>query len=415
MRTHFLIAILLSCLLNITSASAMSQDVLLDNQIQSTINTERVKYRLPALSVSIKLPEETVAREYVSGYYTLEEKKKITQNTLFQIGSITKTFTATIIFKLIEKHKVKLSDHLTQWLPQYSRWQDITIADLLKHTSGVYNYTQGKNFDDLLKQNPEKIWSLHELADIAYHHTDIAKPGQKYEYTNTDYVLLGMIIEKITHQFLQHIFDEYFNKYHLYNTYYLPSGYPDNVKNRIAHGYNQDGLFRFNTDVAAINMSFSPSSGAMITTPSDIIHWLNLLFEGKIMTRQSLVKMMTIISETDAKPINLQTLDFRNQLFKKDLLTEVGVGAGMGLVYFRNNGFNWVHAGGMPGYESFYAFNPCNGTYLVLMYNVKPKQQLIFIKIAESLFKGLNNSELVSDHIKRYQQKNLLPQYCKRN
>src|SRR3990167_678510 len=74
------------------------EDILLNKQIQSIVDKSRIKYSLPALSVSIKMPEDNRTKNYVSGYYSLSSNKKITPDTLFQIGSITKTFTATIIF-----------------------------------------------------------------------------------------------------------------------------------------------------------------------------------------------------------------------------------------------------------------------------------------------------------------------------
>jgi len=70
-------------------------------------------------------------------------------------------------------------------------------------------------------------------------------------------------------------------------------------------------------------------------------------------------------------------------------LTEIGIGAGIGLVYFKNTGLMWVHSGGTPGYESFYAYDPRRKIFLALAYNVKPNQQLIFMQIAHNIFNKL--------------------------
>jgi len=324
------------------------------------------------------------------------------------MGSITKTFTATMILKLAEENRITLDQKIAGWFPQYPRWKNITVDNLLKHASGVSNYTHGENFDRMLRENPGKYFPMAELADLAYSQTDVSKPAEKYHYTNTDYVLLGMIIEKVTHQTIQQMFDEYLRQYHLNHTFYTPSGYPGQIKDSIAHGYNRDGTFKFNEDVTFVSMSFTQSAGALVSTPEDIIHWLNDLFSGKILTNGSLAKMMTVMSEINLKPIDLKNLKISNKV-KQTPFTEIGSGAGIGLLYFKDYGFVWVHAGGTLGYESFYVYNPCNGIYLVLTYSTKLKQQLVFTKIASDIFEVLNNSSLVKARVQRYQQNHLLP------
>lgn len=386
-------------------------DIVLSKQIKNILDENRIKYNLPAISLSIMLPQNKT-QDFVSGYYSSAQEKNITPDTLFQMGSITKTFTATIIFKLIEENKLNIKENLAKWLPQYPRWKNITVYDLLHHISGVYNYTSGKSFDSLLRNNPQKYWSLNKLADMAYQHPDLAKPGKKYNYTNTDYILLGMIIEKATHSSIQQVFDAYLKQYNLNNTFYSSHRYSPEIKNKIAHGYNRDGTFKFNTDVTWVSASFSQSAGAIVATPSDIIKWLHELFSGKIITNKSLAKMTNIVSEKDAKAINIEDILLPKKLSRTAPFKELGIGSGIGLLYFKDNGITWAHAGGMPGYESLYAYNPCHGIYLVLAYNVKPKQQLIFMQIAEQIFRKLHNSNTIRKAINDYQQNNLLPLYC---
>lgn len=384
----------------------------LKKAIQNTLDENRKKYHLPAISLSIKLPNSDQIQDYVSGYYSLSQNKNITPDTLFQIGSITKTFTATLIFKLIEENKLNSADNLAKWLPQYPRWKNITIDDLLHHTSGIYNYTSGALFDNLLRNHPQKQWSLNAVAKIAYEHADLFKPGTRYHYTNTDYILLGMLIEKATHHSLQQVFDSYLKQYDLNHTYYLLPHYPNILKNSIAQGYNRDGTFKFNADVTWVSLSFWQSAGGMLSTPHDLVKWLNDLFTRKIITNKSLEKMTSVFSEKNAKIININTISIPTTSNPSKPFAELGIGAGMGLIYFKNNGFTWVHAGGTPGYESLYAYSPCNGIYLALTYNIKPKQQLIFIQVADNIFRILNQSAHVIKVVKDYQKNNLLLDYC---
>jgi D-alanyl-D-alanine carboxypeptidase len=383
------ILFLLLYILSSSAYPAATNHDSLNKKIQHIVDESRIKYKLPALSVSIKLPNNKQILNYTSGNYSLSENKPITSSTLFQIGSITKTFTASIVFKLIEEGKFNIHDKVGKWLPHYPKWKNITIGDLLRHTSGVYNYSSGSDFDTLLRENPGKYWSLNELAALSYQHANLFLPGKKYHYTNTDYVLLGMIIEKATHQSLQQVFDDYIKKYHLHNTFYSPSHYPSRIKNKIAHGYNRDGTFPFNKDVTFTSMSFTQSAGAMISSPSDLITWLSALFSGKIITPQSLSYMTAILSEENAEPINIDKIHPSDQSFNGQSFIEIGAGSGIGLIYFKEIGLTWVHSGGTPGYESFYAYNPRKKIFLALAYNVKPKQQLIFIHIANKIFAAL--------------------------
>lgn len=376
MRIVDLAKLLLAVIVYVFSHSAFSDD--LDQKIQSIVNRDRLKYGLPALSVSVLLPGELISRDYVSGYYTFNDENKISPKTLFQIGSITKTFTASIIMQLIEKDQLNLNDRVGQLLPQYPHWRDVRIKNLLNHSSGIYNYTHGKDFDAKIRQSPNKYWTLAELANLAYAHDDAFKPGEKSQYSNTDYILLGLIIEKITHQPLQTVFNHYLNRYHVKNTFYTPDRYPKNILPYLAHGYNQDGTLKINEDITFMSMSFMQSSGAMLSTPHDLVNWLHALFSGQIVSKQSLANMQELI------PIKQNNTE--NALF-----TEVGSGLGMGMVYFQDSGNTWVHAGGSLGYESFYAYNPDKNFYVALCYNLKPKKQLIFIKIYEDIIAALPN------------------------
>ena len=393
------------------AAHATSPNAQLNLQLQSLIQQEQKKYQLPALSVSIQLPGGKNVRNYVTGTYTLKSQKSITPDTLMQIGSITKTITASIILQLVEQHKLELTDTIGEFLPQYPRWKKISIYNLLSHTSGIYNFSISTSFDKMIRQFPNKEWTLKEIADLAYRHSNLFQPGKKYQYTNSDYILLGLILEKVEHQSNQEIFDHYLKKYHFANTFYTPSGYPDTIKSRISHGYNRDGTLTYNEDATYYTESWGQSAGAMTSTPEDIDHWLAQLFANKIISPDSLAKMTTVISEDNALLINLNNL--HPEKFAKNKFTEIGSGLGIGLIYFPHYGFVWAHSGGTLGYESFFTYNPCNGIIVVLFYSVKPKQQLIFTEIASDIFKVIDSSNEIKDQIIKFQKNQKIPSFCK--
>lgn len=379
-KIFIIIAILANSCISFSETTAE-----IDLKIQNIVDKNRLKYDLPALSLSIKLPEDKNIRNFASGYYTINEEKPITAETLFEVGSISKTFTATIILKLAEQGKINLDDSLEIWLPQYPRWKKVTIKNLLYHSSGIFNYTSGTYFDALLRKQSSYNWRLNELADIAYRHADLSSPGNAYHYSNTDYILLGLIIEKVANTTLEKVFDDYLKLYNLRNTFYYSPKNFEIFKIRLAHGYNRDKTFKFNTDVTQANLSLFQSAGALVSTTNDLIIWLSKLFSEQIINKKSLLEMTTIISEDNAKPINIHQIK-PLKIPEHQSYLEIGGGMGMGLLYFKDSGPAWVHAGGTPGYEAFYAYNPCKDIYLALAYSTKPAQQLIFLKIANQIF-----------------------------
>ena len=386
----------------------------LNEKITQLVNAERLKYSLPALSVSISLPIEQSTRNYVSGYLTRDDNKEINSNTIFQVGSITKTFTAVLILKLAEENKLVLNEKISHWLPEYPKWQNITVTNLLTHTSGAYDVIDTPNFWQTLKADPQRHWSLQDLANLAYAQPNYFPPGMSYKYTNTDYILLGLIIERVTHQPLTQAYNEYLlnpNKYDLIDTYYTANGYPHKILNNLAHGYDDEGTFGYNVDVTNLSTSFGSSASAIVSTPKDLIYWLKQLNSGKIISNESLQLMHTLYSEQNGQLLNLKQFLQTNNLNNNPWM-DVGEGMGMGLVYFRNYGFVWAHAGGTPGYQSFYAYNPCKNIYVVLMYNVQPKQSFVFLQIAAEIFKTLNQSALVKKEVIKYQKTGSIPFYC---
>ncbi|PIR12034.1 MAG: hypothetical protein COV52_00885 [Gammaproteobacteria bacterium CG11_big_fil_rev_8_21_14_0_20_46_22] len=415
-KTKIIFPHLLVCLLFmlLDHSSLAESEQTLNQALVKLVQSERNHYKLPALSVSILLPGERLPRHYVSGYYTKKMKQKITPNTLFQVGSITKTFAATMVLKLVEEHKLNINDKLGRWFPEYPKWKDVTVKELLTHTSGVYKVIDTKNFWQHLKVNPKQYWSLQELANLAYLYPDYFKAGQGYNYANTDYILLGMIIEKVTHQPISQVFREYLlslEKFGLKNTYYTASGYPKTVISRVAHGYDDEGTFGYGVDVTNVSTSFSGSAGAIVSTPDDIILFLKQLFAGKILSAHLLKLMQTLTSEKTGQPISIQQALINHQNTKESWF-DLGEGMGMGLVYFKDYGFVWMHAGGMPGYQSAYTYNPCKGIYVVLMYNKQPKENLVFVKITQAIVKTLDSSDLVNSKIKHYQAMNALSWFC---
>ena len=385
----------------------------LNKSLPELIDQQRIKYNLPALSVSVLLPSDAKPQNYVSGYLINGDKNKpINPETLFEIGSLTKLFTATIVMSLVEEKKFHLDDTLGTLLPMYPKWKDITVRELLLHTSGVYKVIDTPNFWQNFKASPNKQWEISKLVDLAYQYPSYFKPGEGYNYSNTDYLLLGLIIEKATHQPINQVFSEYLKKFGVPETYYTGQGFPEKIMGQLAHGYDDEGTFGNGVDVSNLSTSFTSSAGAIVSNPQNIILFLKKLFSGEIVSADSLRTMQMLVSEKNGSPIKSIESVLKSNTSSTDRWVDIGDGMGMGLLYFKDYGFSWVHAGSMPGYQSFYSYNPCTGVYVVLIYSKQPKENFVFLNIAESVFGAIQQSPTIHGEIAKYQETHHLPAYC---
>jgi D-alanyl-D-alanine carboxypeptidase len=115
-----------------------------------------------------------------------------------RIGSITKMMTATVILQLQQEGKLAITDTISRHLPGIPNGDDITLHQLAEMRSGLYSYTSDPAFAATLERHPETVWTPQQLLDIAFTHPANFAPGSQYEYNNTNYVLLGLVIEKLT-------------------------------------------------------------------------------------------------------------------------------------------------------------------------------------------------------------------------
>nr|WP_319397438.1 serine hydrolase domain-containing protein [uncultured Carboxylicivirga sp.] len=176
--------------------------------------------------LSIYSPTKEIDWSFAGGHFA--DGKKVTASNPFFTASIGKTFTATAIAMLVEQQKLSFNDPISRYLPDsvmlnihvlngidYS--YQITIAHLLQHTSGLPDYFEDSTVDgspnglELLFSNPEKFWDATEIIEFAKTKMKpLFKPGTDYHYSDTEYVLLGLIIEKISHTALHDFFKEHF-------------------------------------------------------------------------------------------------------------------------------------------------------------------------------------------------------------
>jgi D-alanyl-D-alanine carboxypeptidase len=207
-----------------------------------------------------------------------------------RIGGVTKSFTATVVLQLAGEGRLRLGDTVERWLPgRISNGSAITIRQLLNHTSGIFNFTEDPSVLAPYAEDLTRIYNLDEGVRIANEHGPLFAPGTQLSYSNTNYVLLGMIVEKATGtslaaQLAQRIFEPLGLRHTTYPTSSeMPGPY--------MHGYfGGDTSF----DVTALSPTLFGPAGAILSNAEDLGHFYRALLRGRLLAPRLLRAMQTI-------------------------------------------------------------------------------------------------------------------------
>ncbi|GBL35661.1 D-alanyl-D-alanine carboxypeptidase [Filimonas sp.] len=219
------------------------------------------------------------------GYANVESMTKANEHTLYHIGSITKMFTSVMIFQLIEEHKLTQETKLEAFFPSLPNSQKITISNLLNHRSGLHNFTD----DSIYASYMEKPMTEKQLITIFEKQSADFEPDSKASYSNTNYVLLTFIIEKLTgHTYAEELQSRVCRKAGLSETRVAA-----NIeKKNVAKSYDfENGQWKKSKET---DMSVPLGAGAIISTPSDLCHFIEALFTGKLLSETSLNDIKTM-------------------------------------------------------------------------------------------------------------------------
>ncbi|AIK35279.1 beta-lactamase family protein (plasmid) [Bacillus pseudomycoides] len=273
---------------------------------------------------------------YAAGVANLITKKPMKTDFHFRIASVTKTFTATVVLQLAAENRLNLDDSIEKWLPGVIQGngydaKQITIRQILNHTSGIAEYSRSKEADFF--KNTKKSFTAEELVKIGLSLPPDFAPGKGWSYSNTGYVLLGILIEKVTgNSYAEEIENRIIEPLELSNTF-LPGNSSVIPGTNHARGYFQpDGAIELK-DVTYYNPSIGSSAGDMISTADDLIKFFSSLLSGKLLKEQQLKQMLTTVP-TGSAEIS-------------------GYGLGIYETKLPNGVSIWGHSGGIPGFSTF--------------------------------------------------------------
>src|SRR5947209_2674561 len=271
-----LTAALLSHLLVVSAAAAQTPATL--DSIDRYVRTEVTRYRIPGLSLAVLRGDSVVlARGY--GYANVEHRVPATDSTVYQSGSVGKQFTAAAIVMLAEQGRFSLDDSITRFLPDGpAPWRGITIRHLLTHTSGIADYT-----DSTL--DTRRDYTEDELVRLAAKQPLEFAPGDRWSYSNTGYVLIGIIIHRVTGVFYgDFLRDHVFRPLGMRTTRVISEA--DIIPNRSA-GYHLVNDTLKNQDWVSPSLN-TTADGALYFTVRDLAQWAIALNHWRIPSRTGL-------------------------------------------------------------------------------------------------------------------------------
>ncbi len=268
------------------------------------------------------------------GFVNLETKVPATENALYRVGSISKTFTAILVLKAVEEGKLSLSQTLDAYFPSIPNSEKITVTQMLNHHSGIHNFTNGPGFMEWRTQ-PKTEQEMVEI--IAAGGSDFA-PGTQAAYSNSNYVLLSYLLQQVYQQPYAVILQEkILDPLHLQHTQFGDATLPETKKTR-SYTY-QVGW----QPVADTHYTIPMGAGGILISASDLVQFVEALFEGKLLSQTSLETMLT------------QTDGYGMGIFEVELFHEKA----------------YTHDGKIDGFNAFYYYFPEEKTAYALLSNAE--------------------------------------------
>ena len=374
-RTKLTVAIAAGALLGaagLLSASAASASAVpgresgaalqaaLRHDLSRYLTARRTAEHISAVSLRVTFPGTRPAISLATGTTRYDGGPPVSSRAaLWQIGSNTKAFTAVIMLKLEAEGKLSISDPIGRWLPQYPAWRDITIRQLLDMTSRIPDYTAQPAFGAALAANPATRFTAARLVSYVAA-LPLGPPG--YEYTNTDYLLAQMIIEKVTHEsYASQLTKKIIAPLRLHTTCLAPYTCPARDAAAMPAGYfyiagGPPPLI--GTAMPPLALTWAQAAGGIVSSLADMTTWDRDLYQGEVLPARQQHQLESLVSQATGKPIPRTTL-----------ADPAGYGLGVEQNTTRLFGTIWYYEGQAFGARVMHLYFPRSGMIIALAVN----------------------------------------------
>jgi D-alanyl-D-alanine carboxypeptidase len=309
--------------------------------------------------LSVSLPGRRSTIDVAAGTTTFGGSVPVRPDSVWQIGSNTKAFTSVLLLQLEAEHRLSIDDTLGKWLPQYPQWRDVPIRRLMNMTSGIATYDDQPAWYADYAANPHADFSPERLVGYVLD----APATSGYSYSNTNYVLAEMIIERVTGESYQdQLYRRLIEPLGLCDLYYRPDVYPASVTSREPAGYLFNDQFPLpqllGQDVSRDTLSWARGAGGIISTTSDMTRWERALYGGRLLPPQQQAELESLVSTATSQPIaRTSATDPR------------GYGLGVAQLTDEELGTFWFYQGESLGFRALHAYFPDSGLIIAFGLN----------------------------------------------
>jgi D-alanyl-D-alanine carboxypeptidase len=262
--------------------------------LQRELEEARAEQNLTGLAMAVAFHDDRTLWSSAVGSAVLEPQEDWTPSHTSRMGSVTKTFTATVIHQLVSEGALSLDDPIEQFVP--GSYIGVSIRDLLGMSSGIVSYNYVGSFDESRSWTPEQLvqWAFDNEPTLRF------EPGTDWEYSNTNYVLLGLVIEAVTGRgYEEELRLRLFEPLSLDSMWLATSAEP--TAPNLVHSY-EGGV-----DLTSVDPSFGWAAGSLVSTPRDLARWNDALFFGDVLQPDALTALITSrgLTASDQSPYGL--------------------------------------------------------------------------------------------------------------
>ena len=344
---------------------------------------------VPGAVVLVRTPSSNFVEAF--GTRRVDVEDPVTVDDHFRVGSNTKTMTGTVLLQLVDEGLIGLDDPVSDYRPEVPNGDNITIEQLLTMRSGLFSYSELESFNETLDEEPDRVWRPEELAALGLAEPPYFPPGEGWHYSNTNTVLAGLIIEQLTGERLEQVFDErLYEPLGLTETSF-PAIEDADIPNPHPRGYLYGTNVRpcrtlpcrptsrparagtlLPNDVTNLNPSWGWAAGAAISTAEELATYVEALIGGTYLSPQ----------------LQQQRLD---SIERSDPNDPSSAGYGIALAQF---GPMLGHDGSLPGFQSFMAHDPEREITMIVLCNLQagPAGEQVANEIARALIGELYGS-----------------------
>jgi D-alanyl-D-alanine carboxypeptidase len=360
----------------------------LSTDLQDYLRQRGAGEHVSAAALSVSPAGRPASIDVSGGTTTFGGAHEVRTNSVWQIGSNTKAFTSVLLLQLEAEGRLSIDDPLGRWLPQYPRWRQVPIRRLLNMTSGIATYDAQPAFQAAISAAPRRYFSAARLVDYVV----AAPPTRGYSYSNTNYVLAEMVIERVTgHSYRHEVQERIIERLHLADLFYRAHLYPPSVTDREPAGYffnsGDTGLSAlFGRDVSRDSLSWARGAGGVIGTTSDMTVWERALYSGRLLPARQQAELSSLVSTRTGKLIP-----------RTSPADPMGFGLGVAQLTVQPMGTFWFYEGETLGFRTLHVFLPGSRLIMAMGLNSQPTVDHIS-ELVVAIYKTLVGHGVIPPH-----------------